>query len=690
MGDAGIGKTTLVRELWAGSARSRPNLAAHRALPLVRPGHHLRTDRRDRARAPRPARRRPADVSASPRAARDPGPDARSRGTRGPAPAGGARPAAGRHGSRSSRSSSPSDRLSSWSRTCTGPRSPSSTCSKPGSTTYAGRCSTRNRAPELLHGSTRVGRAWRPPRHSGSRRCLDRMPTAWSTSSSRRRCPSPIREVVIERAEGNPFFVEELVRTLIDQGVFERRNGGWTVRDLSVDLVVPGHRSGRPRRAHRPARAGGEGGPAGCRGDRPDVLVGPRLRAGRGLRSRSAPARGARLHPPPLGSSISGEREFAIKHASRARSHTKACRRRARSPARAVRGVARAGRRGRDEHAALLCPPLRRGRPARGRGPRVAGRRGRARALRERAVSLAPPRRRARRRPLRDRRRASLLERAVELEPTRSHRWRSGARSATPTRSTSTARRSRRRCNARSSSPTTSRDGGSLRGARVPDDRSAGMWGVPQADIVDGWIGQALELAPAPRARPRQGTHRSLLLGLRQVARAGHEASGIAERQGVSRCSARTATTSSASDCVRSGRLRRIPRVAATGASRSSTRSTTRITRRTSTQTRSRRPSPAASFDEARRYTAAHDEVTSGSRRTTGSTASPRSSSSTSSRRLGRRGRAAAAGRARRRRERRDSLRRNQRSLLVCALAHATSATTRRRAASSTRPRRTA
>ena len=41
------------------------------------------------------------------------------------------------------------------------------------------------------------------------------------------------------RAEGNPFFVEELVRTLIDQGVLERLNGGWTVRDLPDDFVVP-------------------------------------------------------------------------------------------------------------------------------------------------------------------------------------------------------------------------------------------------------------------------------------------------------------------------------------------------------------------------------------------------------------------------------------------------------------------
>ena len=48
-----------------------------------------------------------------------------------------------------------------------------------------------------------------------------------------------MRAVVVERAEGNPFFVEELVRTLVDQGVLQRRNGGWTVGELPAELDVP-------------------------------------------------------------------------------------------------------------------------------------------------------------------------------------------------------------------------------------------------------------------------------------------------------------------------------------------------------------------------------------------------------------------------------------------------------------------
>jgi class 3 adenylate cyclase/tetratricopeptide (TPR) repeat protein len=51
--------------------------------------------------------------------------------------------------------------------------------------------------------------------------------------------PAPIREVVVSRAEGNPFFVEELVGSLIDAGVLERKNGGWRAGDLPRGYAVP-------------------------------------------------------------------------------------------------------------------------------------------------------------------------------------------------------------------------------------------------------------------------------------------------------------------------------------------------------------------------------------------------------------------------------------------------------------------
>lgn len=47
------------------------------------------------------------------------------------------------------------------------------------------------------------------------------------------------RDVIVGRAEGNPFFVEELLATLIDQGVLERVDGRWQVGDLPAGFAVP-------------------------------------------------------------------------------------------------------------------------------------------------------------------------------------------------------------------------------------------------------------------------------------------------------------------------------------------------------------------------------------------------------------------------------------------------------------------
>jgi class 3 adenylate cyclase len=54
-----------------------------------------------------------------------------------------------------------------------------------------------------------------------------------------RDCPAPIRELVAERAEGNPFFVEELIATLADRGVLGRDNGGWSFGKLPPGISVP-------------------------------------------------------------------------------------------------------------------------------------------------------------------------------------------------------------------------------------------------------------------------------------------------------------------------------------------------------------------------------------------------------------------------------------------------------------------
>jgi class 3 adenylate cyclase/tetratricopeptide (TPR) repeat protein len=51
--------------------------------------------------------------------------------------------------------------------------------------------------------------------------------------------PVGLREVVVQRAEGNPFFVEELLGTLIDRHVLEQQNGSWRLAELPSDFVVP-------------------------------------------------------------------------------------------------------------------------------------------------------------------------------------------------------------------------------------------------------------------------------------------------------------------------------------------------------------------------------------------------------------------------------------------------------------------
>jgi class 3 adenylate cyclase len=46
-------------------------------------------------------------------------------------------------------------------------------------------------------------------------------------------------ELVTGHAEGNPFFVEEVLADLLDRGLLVRRNGGWSLRDAAVDLAIP-------------------------------------------------------------------------------------------------------------------------------------------------------------------------------------------------------------------------------------------------------------------------------------------------------------------------------------------------------------------------------------------------------------------------------------------------------------------
>ena len=51
--------------------------------------------------------------------------------------------------------------------------------------------------------------------------------------------PADVRELVVERAEGNPFFVEEMLGNLIDAGVLVRQDGHWHRGELPPDFSMP-------------------------------------------------------------------------------------------------------------------------------------------------------------------------------------------------------------------------------------------------------------------------------------------------------------------------------------------------------------------------------------------------------------------------------------------------------------------
>jgi class 3 adenylate cyclase/tetratricopeptide (TPR) repeat protein len=51
--------------------------------------------------------------------------------------------------------------------------------------------------------------------------------------------PEGLRDVVVGRAEGNPFFVEEVIGTLMDLGLLRREDDGWRLAELPADFAVP-------------------------------------------------------------------------------------------------------------------------------------------------------------------------------------------------------------------------------------------------------------------------------------------------------------------------------------------------------------------------------------------------------------------------------------------------------------------
>ena len=167
--------------------------------------------------------------------------------------------------------------------------------------------------------------------------------------------PPQLRTAIVDRAEGNPFFVEELLATLIDRKVLQRQNGGWTCADLPegfeipdtvqavlaarIDLLPPAEKAALQAAAVI-GRVFWTGPVYELVGGAPDFDL---------LAERDFVRRRA-------GSSLSGEREYAIKHALTREvayaSLPKA--RRAQLHAAFARWLERSGE-GSDEHAGLLA-----------------------------------------------------------------------------------------------------------------------------------------------------------------------------------------------------------------------------------------------------------------------------------------------------------------------------------------------
>ncbi|HUQ17092.1 MAG TPA: adenylate/guanylate cyclase domain-containing protein [Candidatus Saccharimonadales bacterium] len=56
--------------------------------------------------------------------------------------------------------------------------------------------------------------------------------------------PMDTRNLILEKAEGNPFFVEEVIRMLIDRGAIERRDDSWVATSAVADIAIPDNLQG--------------------------------------------------------------------------------------------------------------------------------------------------------------------------------------------------------------------------------------------------------------------------------------------------------------------------------------------------------------------------------------------------------------------------------------------------------------
>jgi class 3 adenylate cyclase/tetratricopeptide (TPR) repeat protein len=104
------------------------------------------------------------------------------------------------------------------------------------------------RAPVLLLATARPELAdarpgWGAGKRNSTVLWLDPLPASAATLMLDEMLPSvlprDVRDLLVERADGNPFFLEELVGELVDSGVLSEGATGWELGEHQADLAMP-------------------------------------------------------------------------------------------------------------------------------------------------------------------------------------------------------------------------------------------------------------------------------------------------------------------------------------------------------------------------------------------------------------------------------------------------------------------
>ena len=135
--------------------------------------------------------------------------------------------------------------------------------------------------------------------------------------------PEAVRAQIERSTEGNPFFIEEVMRALIADGTLVRRTreGGWRLAQADRGPGHSRHRPGRDRGAHRPARGRSQERAEARLRDRPQLLPAYPEGDQRGGRRR-------RQRPRPSSSTPSSSACVSSCLSSNTSSSTRWCRRR--------------------------------------------------------------------------------------------------------------------------------------------------------------------------------------------------------------------------------------------------------------------------------------------------------------------------------------------------------------------------